>query len=76
MRLPILLALAVIVFTPANIREITYDALGKAQQMVAQLTVRPSETTQVADLNSVDLDSARVLKTRHDTTKNTISNVR
>lgn len=76
MRLPILLALAVIVLTPANIREITFDALGKAQQMVAQLTAKPSETTQVADLSSADLDSAKVLKTRHDTTKNTISNVR
>ena len=76
MRLPILLALAVVVFTPANIREITYDALGKAQQMVAHLTAKPSETTQVADLSSNDPDGARVLKTRHDTTKNTISNVR
>jgi capsule polysaccharide export protein KpsE/RkpR len=76
MRLPILLALAVIVFTPANIREITFDALGKAQQMVAQLTSKASETTQVADLDSVDLGSAQVLKTRHDTAKNSISNVR
>lgn len=76
MRLPILLALAVIVFTPANIREITFDALGKAQQMVAQLTAKPSDTTQVADLSSVDLDGAKVLKTRHETGKNSTSNVR
>ena len=69
MRLPILLALAVIVFTPANIREITFDALGKAQQMVAQLTAKPSETTQVAELSTT-------LKARHEIVKNSIGNVR
>lgn len=35
MRLPIILMLAVIAFTPANIGEVARDAFGQAQQIVA-----------------------------------------
>lgn len=51
MRLPLLLALAVILLTPANIREIAMDLAGQAQTVVASIirdrTV-PS-TLEVAD---------------------------
>lgn len=35
MRIPILLALAVIIFTPANIREVTAEAFSDAQAAVS-----------------------------------------
>jgi hypothetical protein len=55
MRLPLLLALAVILLTPANIREIAMDMAGKAQTVVASImqdrTV--ASTLEVADSSGV-----------------------
>ena len=75
MRLPIILMLAVIVLTPANIREVTLDTFAKAQQLVAELTAKPVTSTQVAELAD-DMIAANVLKTRHDTAKNSVGNIR
>ena len=75
MRLPIILMLAVIVLTPANIREVTLETFAKAQQLVAELTAKPVTSTQVAELAD-DMVAANVLKTRHDTAKNSVGNIR
>ena len=75
MRLPIILMLAVIVLTPANIREVTLETFAKAQQLVAELTAKPVTSTQVAELAD-DMIAANVLKTRHDTAKNSVGNIR
>lgn len=75
MRLPIILMLAVIVLTPANIREVTLDTFAKAQQMVAALTAKPVTSTQVAELAD-DMIAANVQKTKHDTAKNSVGNIR
>ena len=75
MRLPIILMLAVVVLTPANIREVTLDTFARAQQMVAEFTTRPVTSTQVAELAD-NVIAASVLKTKHDTAKNSVANVR
>ena len=52
MRLPIILMLAVIVLTPANIRELTLDAAGQVQVAVAHLLERDAApgALQVAEV--------------------------
>jgi hypothetical protein len=70
MRLPILLALAVIVLTPANIRDVAMDLFGQAQETMASVLNHKTEpsTLEVAD--------AAAMTARHDTAKNSISNIR
>jgi hypothetical protein len=58
MRLPVILMLAVIVFTPANIRDVALDAAAKARQVVAELVNGQDETTQVAEASVGALKSA------------------
>ena len=55
MRLPLLLALAVILLTPANIREIAMDLAGQAQTVVASIMRdRPVPSTlDVADSSGI-----------------------
>lgn len=70
MRLPIILALAVILLTPANIREVLIDATSEARALAASVLDRNigGETLEVAE--------ATTLKTRHDTAKNSVNNLR
>lgn len=70
MRLPLLLALAVIVLTPANIREIALDMTHQAQATVASVLKGKAEPT------TLEVAEAAPLQVRHDTVKNSISNVR
>ena len=72
MRLPIILMLAVIVFTPANIGEVARDAFGQAQAIVTDYLGSP--TTDVAELPTDD--ATLLVASRHDTAKNTIGNIR
>ncbi len=73
MRLPIILMLAVIVFTPANIGEVARDAFGQAQAIVADY-LGTDRTTEVAAVPGED--EPLLVAVRHDTTKNTIANIR
>ena len=72
MRLPIILMLAVIVFTPANIGEVARDAFGQAQAIVTDYLGAP--TTEVAELPSED--APVLVAGHHVTAKNTIGNIR
>lgn len=73
MRLPIILMLAVIVFTPANIGEVARDAFGQAQAIVADY-LGTERTTEVAQLPTDD--ATLIVASRHDTAKNAIGNIR
>ena len=73
MRLPIILMLAVIAFTPADIGEVARDALGQAQAIVADY-LGSDRTTDVAELPAEE--SPLLVATRHDTAKNAIGNIR
>jgi len=73
MRLPIILMLAVIVFTPANIGEVARDAFGQAQAIVADY-LGTERTTEVARLPTDD--PTLIVASRHDTAKNAIGNIR
>lgn len=66
MRLPIILALAVVLLTPANIRELVQDAAGDAQLAVAKFL--KSDPVQVAE--------AEVSTNRLDTSANSIGSIR
>jgi hypothetical protein len=73
MRLPIILMLAVIVFTPADIGEVARDAFGQAQAIVADY-LGSNATIAVADLPA---DDETLLVASHaDTANNTIGNIR
>jgi len=73
MRLPIILMLAVVLFTPANIGEVARDAFGQAQAIIADYLGTP--ITEVAVL-ATDEDDTLLVAARHDTAKNTIGNLR
>jgi hypothetical protein len=73
MRLPIILMLAVIAFTPANIGEVARDAFGQAQAIVADY-LGTDRVTEVAAVPSED--EAVLVAVRHDTAKNAIGNLR
>jgi len=70
MRVPLLLALAVIVLTPANIREIALDLTNQAQATVASVLKSRGEPA------TLEVAEAAAVKPRHDTVKNSISNIR
>jgi Sec-independent protein translocase protein TatA len=73
MRLPIILMLAVIVFTPANIGEVARDAFGQARAIVIDY-LGTDRTTEVAELPT---DDATLLVASHDDpSKSTIGNIR
>lgn len=72
MRLPIILMLAVIAFTPANIGEVTRDAFGQAKAIVADYLGAPA--TEVAALPAED--EPLLMASHDDTAKNTIGNIR
>ena len=69
MRVPLLLALAVIVLTPANIRDVAMEWADKAQTTVSSLMKSRTEpkTVEVAEA---------AVAARHETTKNSVSNIR
>lgn len=70
MRLPIILALAVIVLTPANIRDVLVDAAGEARALVG------SVLGQAAQGETVDVAELDAAKSRHETTKNAVADIR
>lgn len=51
MRIPIVLALAVIILTPANIRDVAADAVAGAQSTISQW-LGGDERTKVADVST------------------------
>lgn len=76
MRLPIILALIVVITLPKDVHGLIDDL--SAQARVATATVshfldrnRDAETVQVAEASI-----SNVLKTRHDTAKNSVGNIR
>ena len=73
MRLPIILMLAVIVFTPANIGEVARDAFGQAQAIAADY-LGAAPVTEVAEVPADD--STLLVAVRHDTAKNAVGNLR
>lgn len=73
MRLPIILMLAVIAFTPANIGEVARDAFDQAQAIVADYLGK-DRVTEVAQLPGED--ATLMVASRHDTAKNAIGNIR
>lgn len=73
MRLPIILMLAVIVFTPANIGEVVRTVFGQAQAIVADyLGTDPS--TQAAALPSED--ETLLVASRIDAMRTATANIR
>ena len=75
MRLPIILMLAVIAFTPANIGEVARDAFGQARAILADY-LGADRTTEVAEVPAAKDDVTLLLASSHDTTKNAIGNIR
>ena len=73
MRLPIILMLAVIVFTPANIGEVARDAFGQARAIVADYLGTDAKT-EVAELPTDD--PTVLVAARNDTAENIIGNIR
>lgn len=73
MRLPIILILAVIAFTPANIGEVARDAFGQARAIIADYlgTDRTIEVAAVPAKEDVTL-----LLASQDTANSTIANMR
>jgi len=71
MRLPIILALIVVITLPKDVHGFVDDVSAQARVATASVTrlLGRSETVQVAD-------ASNVLKTRHDTTKNSVGNIR
>jgi hypothetical protein len=57
MRIPIFLAIAVIVLTPANIREVTADAFAQVQTTVSHW-LGGKDRTKVAAVKAVDTSAA------------------
>lgn len=68
MRIPIILMLAVIVFTPDNIGEVARDAFGQAQAIVIDYLER-DRTVEVADIPAKE--EATILAASADTAGNT-----
>ena len=73
MRLPNMLMLAVIVFTPANIGEVARDAFGQARAIVADYLGTDAKT-EVAERPTDD--PTVLVAARNDTAQNIISNIR
>jgi hypothetical protein len=71
MRLPIILALIVVITLPKDVRGFVDDVSAQARFATASIShfLDRDKTVQVADASSV-------LKTRHDTAKNSVGNVR
>lgn len=70
MRLPILLALALIVLTPANIRDVVMDLFGQAQETMASVLNRNAEPS------TLEVAEAAPVTARHEIAKNSVSNIR
>lgn len=70
MRLPILLALAVIVLTPANIRDVAMDLVGQAQETMASVLNRKAEPS------TLEVAEAAPVTARREIAKNSVSNIR
>ena len=66
MRFPIILALAVVVLTPANIRDIVHETAGQARVAIAKFL--DNEPVQIAE--------AELTHSRLDPAGNTIADVR
>ena len=71
MRLPIILALIVVITLPKDVRGFVDDVSAQARIATASITrlLDRDDTVQVAD-------ASNVLKTKHDTAKNIVSNIR
>lgn len=73
MRLPIILMLAVIVFTPANIGEVARDAFGQARAIVADY-LGSDGTTEIAALPAEDAPLR--VASHDDTASTTVASIR
>lgn len=71
MRLPIILALIVVITLPKDVRGFVDDVSAQARIATASITrlLDRDDTVQVAD-------ASNVLKTKHDTARNIVSNIR
>lgn len=71
MRLPIILALIVLITLPKDVRGFVDDVSAQARIATASVVrlLDRDDAVQVAD-------ASNVLKTRHDTAKNSIANIR
>jgi len=73
MRLPIILALIVVITLPKDVH-------GFVDDMSAQARIATASISHFLDRNkaggTVKVAEARVLKTKHDTAKNTVGNIR
>lgn len=73
MRLPIILALIVIITLPKDVRGFVDDVSAQARVATASIThfLDRDKTVQVADASV-----SNVLKSKHDTTRNLVGNIR
>lgn len=74
MRIPIILMLAVIVFTPDNIGEVARDAFDQAQAIVVDYLDR-DRTVEVASAAAED-GVARLVTASSDSARNLVGNIR
>jgi hypothetical protein len=76
MRLPIILALIVVITLPKDVRGFVDDVSAQARVATASISQFLDRNKDDGTVKVAEASVSNVLKTKHDTTKNLVGNVR